>query len=438
MLSRPVLPLIFIGLIGHASTSVADPVDATSQWTNTSKATLVALRAGKQTIAILPPGETIPVVDGGASVDGRFKVDEWLNAGLKSDRWLPFHLRTAGHFLDAIDPGKPGDPLGSANLMALKKLPVSYLDEWNSLPSDWKCLLARASRHASEAFIAKLVSLVDPRADDANQCQLASQVGGVVSNVEAAIESNRPSVTLLNALQQNPTWLDNRGLANQFLLAALGLKKPIPATHSNPKTWLKDLSQALNLGQEQQARAIAVQFASQPNNGPGRDILRRMSCSVLDSAAASTRRKNQWLATDAYLRLAIKVCGDKSTIRDRIAQYYRARAEKKTAALDLMSAADWLTAAFWIARDPNDKAFLADTWAELAILRFRTEDNFSGRLFLNYAQDLDPLRSRVLAAAEFNPETDPRARVGVAIVIFFLAVFSWRRLKRVLFGDLSR
>ena len=59
MLSRPALPLIFIGLISHAPMSLADPVDATRQWTNTSKATLVALRVGKQTIAVLEPCQAV-------------------------------------------------------------------------------------------------------------------------------------------------------------------------------------------------------------------------------------------------------------------------------------------------------------------------------------------------------------------------------------------
>ncbi|MEE2755070.1 MAG: hypothetical protein VYA30_00360 [Myxococcota bacterium] len=438
MLFRPALPCIVLGMMTFTSMGLAEDGGSTNQWKNTTNASLVALRADEKTYSILAPGQGLEGVGADVSVAGRFKIDEWLNAELKTNQWLPFHLRTAGHFLDAVDPGKPGDPSGSANLLALRELPVSYLTHWTSLSANWKCMLARASRHASDAFIAKMVSLVNPRTDDRTQCQLRSQIGGLVDNVEAAIESNGTSINVLRALSQRPDWLENRGLSNRLLLRALGLNEIAPPKIQETKTWLKEMSQALDLGRENQARAVAVHFASQPSHARGSQILRRMSCSVLDSAAASTRRQNLWLATEAYLRLAIKICGDKSTIRERIAQYYRARAENRTAALDLMSAADWLTAAFWIARDPNDKAFLADTWAELAILRFRAEDNFSGRLFLNYARDLEPLRPRVLTAAEFNPETDPRARVGVAIVIFFLAVFSWRRLKRVLFGDLSR
>ena len=178
--------LVFLTSI--SSLGITAPSKTSNEWTNDSKTTIVSIRIGNKRLSSLDPGNRITGVQADAPVVGRFKVDEWLDVDITKTRWLPFHLRTSGHLLDALDPGKPGDPRSSANLLALKTLPVSYLDDWEHLPPDWKCLLARASRHASPTFIATLISLTEPNPSTVDSCRLVNEVGDVSTNIRAAIE----------------------------------------------------------------------------------------------------------------------------------------------------------------------------------------------------------------------------------------------------------
>jgi hypothetical protein len=400
---------------------------------------MVAIRLGDATIGRLEP-EKVAVVkaEGTAIARGRFSIASWHLSKDIVETWADFHLRTAGHFLDTVSPGTAGDPDAAANIVALRRLSHERLKDWDKQSDDWQVLLARASRHATPKFVAKLLGLVDPASKTSATTPALLVLGTLTKNLRHGIEAMGPSIPILEALKKNPAWAQDRGLADHRLLRALGLPSSrSEAVAGTPS--LTRLEKALAQGSHAAAVTEAIGFAGTETivHEAVTKII-RLSCATLDTAAAKSRRLSQWLATEAYLGLAIRICGDKATLRDRISHFYRARAEEATARLNLTAAVHWLTAAYWIGQDRRDKAFLADTLAELAIIRFRADDPYRGRLYLNKAQDLDPHRPRVLTASEFNPQTDPRARVAVTIIIFFLAIFAWRRLKRALFGDLGR
>ena len=406
-------------------------------FTNTSGAPLEGLRVGDITIATLAPGESIELDQDTPSVTGRFGLTHWADAS-ESEEWVPFHLRAAGFYLDATNPGFAGDPTSSTNLSALRELKVVTLDEWSTMTPFRKALFIYAARYTNPDFVALLVQKVDPNASISVSKKLPPGFGSAADNLRIAIESIGAENAVLEALMQQPRWARDRGLIHKAQFAALGINsvslEPIQSTDKA----VAELTEATQLGDDERARSIAARYALLTGPESRSSVLTRMSCSVLDSAAADTRRKSQWIATEAYLMAALRLCGDPDTLRERVSQYYRARAEAAIGILDLTTATDWLTGAYQTSRKPIDRAFLADTLAELALLRFRTEDAYLGKVYLARARALDPFRERVIAAGEHDPETDPRARVGVAIVIFFLAIFAWRRLRRALFGDIRR
>jgi len=416
------------------------PQSLSQTFQNNSLSTMVAIRLGETTIARLEPGaETSVNTKERLPARGRFSVASWHRSKGLVEPWLDFHMRTAGHFLDAVSPGSEGDPDSAANLRALRELSVLELKDWSKQPVNWQVLLTRASRHTTPEFVAQLMISVPPDSQFEAPTPSLLPLGTPVVNIRRAIEDMGPAEPILQALKTQPKWAEDRGLSDERLLIALGLNAPTVLKPAGQEPTLTALKAALSQGAQDRALAEAIGFANMQSIDPvsGLEVL-RLGCVILDTAAAESRRRARWLATEAYLRLAIRLCGDKSTLRDRIGHYYRARAEEAQARLNLTAAADWLTAAYWIGQDRRDKAFLADTLAELAIIQFRVEDPYRGRLYLKRAQDLDPHRPRVLKAAEYNPQTDPRARVAVSIIIFFLAIFAWRRVKRAMFGDLGR
>ncbi len=91
----------------------------------------------------------------------------------------------------------------------------------------------------------------------------------------------------------------------------------------------------------------------------------------------------------------------------------------------------WFRAENYFAKRAIDKARLADTLAEISLLRFKEGDLFAGSSYLQEAQDVDPMRPRVVEALGARPQADPRAKLGIFIIIVFLGLFAVRRLRRV-------
>ncbi|MGC6418680.1 MAG: hypothetical protein ACON3Z_16265 [Bradymonadia bacterium] len=404
---------------------------------NTSGAPLEGVRVGDMTLATMAPGAVVELDNADTPIIGRFALSRWADAS-ESEEWVTFHLRTAGFYLDGANPGLPGDPTSSANLIALRELKATTLDSWSTMTQFRRALLTYAARHTNPGFVASLLKKIGPDTSASGSKLLPKEFGSVPDNLRIAVETQGAEDVILSALIQAPRWARDRGLIDQAQFAALGVDTiNLDSLPSTDKA-VVELTEAIRLGDEERAQSLAARYAVSAGSQSRSSVLTRMSCSVLDSAAADARRRAQWIATEAYLMAALRLCGDLDTLRERISQYYRARAEAAVGRLDLTTATDWLTGAYQTSRKPIDRAFLADTLAELALLRFRTEDAYRGKTYLARARALDPFRERVIAAGEHDPETDPRARVGVAIVIFFLAIFAWRRLRRALFGDIRR
>jgi len=409
--------------------------------TNTTSAKMVNLRVGKTTLPELGAGESAPVnaaLD--AEVHGRFSMETWHLANTFTPEAAAFHLRTAGHYLDAIVPGPQGDPAKAENLLALSRLEPDALQAWQQQPLLRRILITRAARHGTPEFTARLMGLTTPHQNKRTQVKGYEVLESIAENTRQAIEAHGPVSPIIAALRTHRQWAVDRGFSDPRLLAAFVSTGTDGVSPGDAPPSIGTLISAIERHDYSAAATEAVGFAVQDKSVkiPGRKKAHRMACATLDTAAAQSRRKQLWLATEAYLRLALRLCGDKRTLRDRISSYYRARGNVSMERLDLLGAAHWLKAAYWIGRDTRDKAFLSDTLAELAIIRFRTGDHAQGRIFLADARDLGPLRPRVVKAGEFEPQTDPRARVALAVIIILMAFFAYRRLRRVLFGNLGR
>ena len=73
---------------------------------NTGPVPLIGIRCQDSTVARLEPGESIELPADGCNQPpvGRIELSSWgLALSNLSDNWAPYHLRTAGHLLDAIE-----------------------------------------------------------------------------------------------------------------------------------------------------------------------------------------------------------------------------------------------------------------------------------------------------------------------------------------------
>ena len=167
-------------------------------------------------------------------------------------------------------------------------------------------------------------------------------------------------------------------------------------------------------------------------------VEQRLICAALDRGAQTAMKHHRWLAAYAFASLAVGPCGESPAIRSRIAELFRHRGDEAFERLRLTDALAWFEGGFWFAGEAADRVRLADTNAELAILRFREDKIPQANTFLESARVFDPLRPRVIEAGRFKPTSSPRARFGVLVIILFLGFYAIRRLKRALVGDLNR
>ena len=418
-------------------------VEATGEYlqlTNPGKATLISLKVGTEEIQEIRPGATIKVkASSDVLVHGRFAPSDWHLALDDLDSvWAPYHLRTAGFLLDALTPGDAGTPEDAANLKALNGLSSQILRTWPGTSPLRQALVARAARFAPPELTVLLMAQTSPTGPSIGTWPPAYQgLETVQDSLRSAIERHGAHPTILQGLQAHPAWAEDRGFEYPSLLRFASPPEP-PASAQDParmESLTKSLSGALDAGRQQDAARHAVDAAYLIAAGMTKDSrLMRMTCGGLDVGAHRAIRAGLWLSTQAYLTLAGRVCGDRLMYRSRVAEFFRKRGDAAVESLDLRQALDWFRGALWFGSERQDRARLADTHAELAILSFRTGNPVRGAQHLKDANEFGPLRPRVVAASELKPTADPRARFGLIIIILFVAFFAIRRLVR-LFGD---
>lgn len=407
---------------------------------NPGKATLIALKVGKAEIQRLEPGQAIDIkAPADIGVHGRFALADWHLALDDLDAaWAPYHLRTAGFLLDAIAPGGAGTPDDAANLKALQAVSTQVLQGWPGAQPLRQALVARAARFAPPELVVLLMSQSAPDDPSPGHWPPAYQgLESVQDSLRSAIERHGAHPRILDGLQAHPAWAQDRGFAYPALLRFT--RPPTPQASAREPAQVdaltRDLAAALEAGRQQDAARYAVDAAYLIAAGATLDkTLTRMACGGLDIGAHQAIRAGLWLSTQAYLTLAGRMCGDRLMYRSRVAEFLRRRGDEAVEALDLGQALDWFRGALWFGSERQDRARLADTHAELAILNFRTGHPVRGAEHLESANTFGALRPRVVAATELKPTADPRARFGLIIIILFVAFFAIRRLVR-LFGD---
>ncbi len=386
---------------------------------NPGPAPIVALRVGEQRLIRLGPGESAPLnVPADSAIAGRFDIDDWSRAlDDLAPGWADMHLRTAGHFLDTVDAGPAGAPSASINLRLLADVPPETMAEWARGPALRRALAARAARHVPPRSLGPLLVAVDPSETHAEWPAAYAALPPLIEGVQRAIELHGRAA--LPALRAHPRWAAERGVGAQF-----DPPTPIPDAAAA-------LARALDAGQFDRAATIAAGLVAQP--GPRDATLNRQLCGALDTAAQQALRAGRLLAAEGWLQRAGPVCGLLQA--ERTATLFRARGDLRRQMGDLRGAVGPYRAAFWLAEAPQDRARLADTHAELALLRFGEGSIEAGEAHLEAARALDSLRPRVQAAIEARPTVDLRARVGIVLIILVMGVFVMRRLRKVFRGD---
>lgn len=393
--------------------------------TNDGPAPVVALRVGERTFARLDPGETVEAPAG--LVAGRFDPADWAAALDDLDpRWADLHLRTAGHFLDVISPGAPGVPRESANLRLLAGADPAVAASWAAGSPLRLTLAARAARHVPPGPL--LDALLAAASPDGAPAALPAAYAALMSlpdELRRAVEAH--GAAAVPVLLAHPAWAADRGFADRALAAAFGIEAPATA---DPAALVQALERGEHDAAAREAVRAAVAWRSEtPHPLP---VEARLVCGGLDLGAQADLAAGRFTAAEARLRLAGAWCGDAAPYRQRIAALLRARGDVAHRGADLHTAAAWFRAAWAFAREPADRARLADTLADLATLQFADGDTERGRGFLDEARTIDDARPKVMEAMQARPEVDSRARAGILLIIVFLGLFIVRRLRRVL------
>ena len=428
------------GTVAHGKGVEVKPAGARLTLTNTGSATLVSLKIGDAQVSRLAPQSSVDVkASSDSMVHGRFALSDWhLALEDLSPEWAPYHLRTAGFLLDATEPGSPGTPEAAANLKALQTVGVESLAAWPDAEPLRQALVARAARFAPPSLTATLMGQITPSAPASTTWPPGYEgLESAVDSVRAAIERHGAHPAILAALRARPDWARDRGFGYPALLDFAKVAKvgAEPPSAVNVTELTGRLAAALEAGRHAAAAQYAVESARLVTTADLKDpALTRMACGGLDLGAHHAIKEARWLSAQAYLTLAGRVCGDRLTYRARVAEVFRRRGDLAIQALDLTQALDWFRGALWFGSERQDRARLADTHAELAILNFRTGNPVRGAEHLSKANEFGPLRPRVVAASEHKPTVDPRARFGLIIIILFVGFFAIRRLLR-LFGD---
>lgn len=410
---------------------------------NPGPAPVVAVRVGDARLIRLDAAAAAEVRPGPARpplIAARFAPDDWALALTDlSPGWADTHLRTAGLFLDTVDGGPAGDPSQSLNLRVLAAADAERVRGWIAEPPLRLALAARAMRHTDAAALPTLLAAVDPGRTTATWPAAYESLPALSDAVRTTIEAQR--LAALPALAAHRAWAEERGLVSAAQFAVLGGAAP-PTLEApddapvNDAALVERLGEALSSGAFERAAhlagAAAWRWRDRPDDAapPALDAV-RLSCSALETAAQQALKTGRWLAAESWLRLGAEPCGETEAFRERAAALFRVRGDAAARRGDLSAAASAFRGAFWLAHAPIDRARLADTHAELALLRYGEGDFEAGDAHLEAAREMDSLRPRVLEAIGARPTTDIRARVGIIIIMIGLGIFAVRRLRKV-------
>ncbi len=441
-MSRPLALLLLLLLLPAAAGAGAEPgsglvverLPEGFKITHAGTVPVIALRAGDRTLAQLAPGASLTVHAAEPPVvAARFPLDRWAEAlGDVGPGWADVHLRTAGAFLDALDPGPDADPGRSRNLRLLATVDPQIAADWVGEGAVRLALAARAARHVPPGpLLDRLLAAALPTGDATPFEAPYDALEPLPDLVRLAIEGGGPAA--LPILLRHPVWAADRGFDEARLALAFEAAAPPAATDAaavDLDATVEALRHALGAGDFGGALSPAITLALAPAEACSGDAA-RMACAALDVNAQRATAADQWLAAQASLRLAAPLCGDSRSFRLRSAELLRAQGDGAFAAADLVTASGWYRGALFLGGDAADRARLADTLADLALLRLARDDLEAARPLVAQAKEIDPLRPRVQAALNALPTVDPRARAAIVIIILFLLVFAVRRLRRI-------
>ena len=373
--------------------------------------------------------------------------------------WAEYHLRTAGAYLDTLDPGRDGAPKEAANIVALENVPAHVFGHWVHGEPLQLALVAQAARHVPVDLLVKLMGVTEPTDEHAPWPEEYAILDTLPALMRDAIEAKGSAA--IPGLLAHPTWAKDRGFDNPSLAWAFPAhRKAVRQALTNRqdsaakealsvwKTGLDanfraQLVAALESDHTREAARLAVAAAVRWMVNETKTLpadAARLTCATLDGAAVAMIRSHRLLAAEAHLRLAGAACGDRQIYRERVADLFAVMGEESVGRGDFESALPWFKGAHHFGHRAIDKARLADTLAEVSLLRFKEGDVVSGSAILDAAQAIDGLRPRVVEAAGVRPKADPRAKLGIFVIIVFLGLFAVRRLRKVwsIGGDRGR
>ena len=371
---------------------------------------------------------------------GRYRLTDWQEA-LKAftDSNLSNHELTAGLLPDGIEPGMAGAPLQSHNIQAL----MAWEGDVFRCPDEGGEGCLRIVSYASRYLpITQLESLLEriPPDETFPPAQMHSDGGsGTVQNLREAFE--RQGASKLAQVDIPFEWLVDRGIESASLVSILGLRLPsnMSETHVvDVEMTISDMLDAYGQGAEVKAARLAIKLAANPEAMRKLSVEQsRLVCSGFDAGAAVHMKQGQYLAAYGYMKALSQYCPQTPAQASRMADWFSMQGREAFANLRLEAARELFEHARFFDQSPKTDAQLADTCAELAILRFREGHVVEGRRHLFRAKEVSSLRPKVLAAIDADPGINERAKVAVLIVIGVLSFFVVRKLRRVWFGRLT-
>ena len=440
---RAFLVLLMVGIVSLAAASelVVESDQSGYVLVNTSSFPLLGIRVGQRTLSELAAGARISLSgETSQPSGGRYRLSDWQEA-LQTVTKLnaPNHELTAGLTPDAIQPGMAGAPIQSENIRAL----MGWRGEPFRCPEEGgdSCirLVSYASRYLPIAQLESLLERIQPDPPPSPTKDLTGGEFGTLKNLREAFELQGAS--RLAQVDIPVAWLVDRGIDTAALVSILGLRLPKKMSKTDvvdTETTISEILNAYGQGAELKAARFAVMLAADS------EAMRRLSpehnrlvCSGFDAGAAVHMKQERYLAAYGYMKVMSQYCPQTPAQASRMADWFSLQGREAFANLRLEAARALFEHARFFDQGPKTDAQLADTCAELAILRFREGHIVAGRRHLSRAKEVSSLRPKVLAAIDADPGVNERAKVAVLIVIGVLSFFVIRKLRRVWFGRLT-
>ena len=445
MLRRAQLWVVFTCLLsGYYAQAKGLRVEATERSIdihNDTKFTIVAAQYGETSLPSIGGGEVHRLsYSEGVLSGGRFLVSEWRGAlAALSQHSSRLHLMTAGVYPDVLQPGLAGDPLSSANIHALTQYSGPTIVCSSEYSVTCLGLLAHASAHLPIQQLEYLLQTVPPESELGDYPPNFGDLPPLLNSIRDAFERWGP--TEIQKITVPTPWLHDRGITSTLLLGVLKIKTPSGfLTQRIAKDFEGAYRAILSAYETGNDRAAAEWALEAWRLRSDRDILpeqHRIICSGFDAGAALHQRAERFVAAFGYLSLLSAYCDDTPSQRERYADWFSIQGRAAFSELRLEAARVLFERAYFFDSSPKTEAELADTLAELAILRFREGEVEIARTYLAKASRIAAFRPKVLAAQDADPGGNKRAKIGIVIIIGFLAFFAIRKLRRAWFGDLS-